>query len=108
MELTYQQYISILRILIDIINADGRIDAREVYLYNKLKDEFHLSDEDKKIVDEKNSLLALAQLKEMGLEEKLYVANLMRQMIIVDDDINVNEVAIFDLVCSVCDIKMDL
>ncbi len=104
MKLTYQQYIAIMRILLDIIHADGRIDARETFLYNQLKDEFKLTDEDHAIVEKKNSLLALAQVKEMTDEEKEYFAKLMSRMIIVDEDINVNEVAIYDLVCNFCGI----
>lgn len=107
MELTYQQYIAIMRILMDIINADGRIDAREMFLYDKLKDEFKLTYDDLEIVKRKNSLLALAQVKEMTKEEKSYFASLMRRMIIVDEDINVNEVAIHDLVCELCGINVD-
>lgn len=105
MELTYQQSIAVMRILIDIINADGRIDARETFLYNQLKNEFHLSAEDHEVVERKNSLLALAQVKEMTDDEKMYLASLMNRMIIVDENINVNEVAIYELVCEFCGIK---
>ena len=105
MELTYQQNIAMMRILLDIIHADGRIDAREVFLFNQLKDEFNLTDEDHIVVEKKNSLLALAQVKEMTEEEKDYFARLMNRMIIVDEDINVNEMAIYDLVCDFCGIS---
>lgn len=106
MELSYQQYVSMMRILLDIIHADGRIDAREEFYYNELKDEFHLTDEDHAVVEKKNSLLALAQIKEMNDDEKDYFAKLMSRMIIVDEDINVNEVAIYELVCEFCGIKL--
>ena len=108
MELSYQQYIAVMRILLDIIHADGRIDAREEFYFNELKDEFHLTDEDHSVVEKKNSLLALAQVKEMNDEEKDYFAQLMSRMIIVDEDINVNEVAIYELVCDFCGIKVSL
>ena len=105
MELSYQQYIAIMRILLDIIHADGRIDARETFFFNQLKDEFHLTDEDHQVVEKKNSLLALAQVKEMSAEEKEYFARLMNRMIVIDEDVNVNEVAIFELVCEYCGIR---
>lgn len=106
MELSYQQYIAIIRILLDIIHADGRIDARETFFFNQLKDEFHLTDEDHQVVEKKNSLLALAQVKEMSALEKEYFARLMNRMIVIDEDINVNEVAIFELVCEYCGVRI--
>lgn len=105
MTFTYQQNIAMMRILLDIIHADGRIDARETFLFNQLKNEFKLTEEDHFIVEKKNSLLALAQIKEMNDKEKAYFAKLMSKMVVVDEDINVNEVAIYDLVCNFCGIK---
>ena len=34
--LNFQQKIAVLRILLDIINADGRIDEREIFYFNKI------------------------------------------------------------------------
>ena len=45
-EYTYQQKIAIMRILLDIIHADGRIDARETFFFNQLKEKYELSDDD--------------------------------------------------------------
>ena len=94
-EYTYQQKIAIMRILLDIIHADGIIDARETFFFEKLKDEFGLAEEDHEVVKNKNSLLALTQIKLLDDEQKEHFAELMAQMIIVDEDINVNEMAIF-------------
>ena len=38
-------------------------------------------------------------------EQKEHFAELMAQMIIVDEDINVNEMAIYELVCKTCGIE---
>ena len=43
MEFTYQEKIAVMRILLDIIHADGIIDERETFFFNKLKDNFKLS-----------------------------------------------------------------
>jgi uncharacterized tellurite resistance protein B-like protein len=102
---TYQQKIAILRVLTDIINADGRIDERETFLFEKLKKDFNLSEEDHKVALEKNSLLALVQIKNLNEEQKNNLATMMSQMIIVDEDINVNEVDIYNIVKDVCGIK---
>ena len=63
--------------------------------------------EDRSIINEKNSLLALVQINDMSLEQKEYFSALMTRMVIVDGDINVNEVAIYDIVCKFCDLQKD-
>ena len=104
-EYTYQQKIAIMRILLDIIHADGIIDARETFFFEKLKDEFLLAEEDHEVVKKKNSLLALTQIKLLGEEQEEHFAKLMAQMIIVDEDINVNGVAIYNVVSEFCAIN---
>ena len=106
-EYTYQQKIAIMRILLDIIHADGIIDARETFFFEKLKDELQLTEEDHEIVKKKNSLLALTQIKLLDEEQKENFAKLMAQMIIVDEDINVNEVAIYNVVSEFCGINKE-
>lgn len=106
-EYTYQQKIAIMRILLDIIHADGIIDARETFFFEKLKDEFQLAEEDHEVVRKKNSLLALTQIKLLDEEQKEHFAKLMAQMIIVDEDINVNEVAIYNVVSEFCGINKE-
>ena len=61
-EYTYQQKIAIMRILLDIIHADGIIDARETFFFNKMKEVYNLKEEDYDVVKKKNSLLALSQI----------------------------------------------
>ena len=106
-EYTYQQKIAIMRILLDIIHADGIIDARETFFFEKLKGEFGLEDEDHEVVKNKNSLLALTQIKLLDEEQKEHIAKLMAKMIIVDEDININEVAIYNVVSEFCGIGKD-
>ena len=104
MEFTYQEKIAIMRILLDIIHADGIIDERETFFYNKLKEQFGLEDSDHEVVKAKNSLIALTQIKLFDEEQKKEFAKLMSEMIIVDEDINANEVAIYDVVADFCKI----
>ncbi|MDE5783733.1 MAG: hypothetical protein K2H97_05405 [Prevotella sp.] len=94
----YQQKVAMMRILLDIIQADGRIDAREMYYFNQLKKKFEMIEDSRKDVDEKNSLMALAQIKMFDNEQKEFFADLMANMIVVDEDIDVNEVMIYDIV----------
>lgn len=105
-EFSYQQKIALMRILLDIIHADGIIDAREIFFFDKLKKEFDLTDDDHDTVKEKNSLIALTQIKLFNEEQKKVFARLMSSMIIVDEDINANEVAIYEVVADFCGINI--
>lgn len=105
-DLSYQQKIAMMRILLDIIHADGRIDARETFYFNKMKEDLGLNNDDRKVVEEKNSLLALSQLRCFDEEQKEYFAKVMGRMIIVDEDVNVNEVNIYNIVCDFCGIEV--
>ncbi len=105
--LNYQQKIAIMRVLLDIIGADGRIHEREVAYFNLLHKELGLDESAIKDVNDKGSLLALAQIKSFDKEQKEYLAQLMNNMSIVDEDVNVNEVAIYDLVCEFAKIERE-
>jgi uncharacterized tellurite resistance protein B-like protein len=104
-EFSYQQKIAAMRILLDIIHADGIIDARELFYFERLKKEFNLSDGDHEVVKDKNSLVALSQLKKFDEQQKKYFAKLMVSMIVVDEDINVNELELYNIVCEFCSIN---
>ena len=94
----YQQKVAMMRILLDIIQADGRIDAREIFYFNQLKEQLEMYEDSHKDVNEKNSLMALAQVKMFDDNQKEYFADLMANMVVVDEDIDANEVMIYDVV----------
>lgn len=106
-EYSYQQKIAMMRILLDIIHADGYIDARELHFFNELKELFNMKETDHEFVKECNSLLALLQIRDFTAEQKMGFALYMSKMIIVDGDINVNEIAIYNVVNEFCDINKD-
>ncbi len=95
-----------MRILLDIIHADGIIDARETCFFNELKNRFELEEEDHVVVSKKNSLLALTQIKAFDDEQKREFAKMMSEMIVIDEDVNVNEVTIYDVVVDFCNINI--
>ena len=104
--LNYNQKIAVMRVLLDIIHAEGRIDMREVSFFNKLLDELTLPYDVKDEIIHKSSLIALLDIKNFTIEQKRYFAALMDKMIKVDEDINVNEVVIYDVVIDYCQIPI--
>ncbi len=104
--LNFNQKIAVMRILLDIIYADGRIDYRETMLFDDLLTKLDLPTESKEQIQRKSSLIALLDIKNFTEEQKVYFAELMDKMIKVDEDININEVAIYDVVIDYCNIPI--
>ena len=105
-ELSYEQKISVMRILLDLVLADGRIDERETMYFKKIAEKLDLEQSARKDVDAKNSLLALTEISEFDQEQKEELSKLMGQMIIVDKDINYNEIRIYNVVNDFCKINI--
>ena len=57
--LNNDQKIAVMRVLLDIIYADGRVDIRETAYYSDLLKELHLSAEFEELIQRKSSLIAL-------------------------------------------------
>lgn len=103
----YQQKIAIMRVLLDILNADGRIDAREKTFYEHVSKNLELPPDSIEDVRNKISILALVDIKNFNDAQKHYLLKLMNQMVIADEDIDVNEVAVYDVVRQFCQIPQE-
>lgn len=105
-ELTYTQKISIMRVLLDIIYADNRVDYRESKLFYELAANLGLDEDDIESIKTKSAIISLMDIKELDQEQKVYFADLMDRTIKVDEEININEVAIYDIVIDYCKIPI--
>ena len=103
---TYVQKISMMRILMDLVLADGRIDERETVFFDRIAGLLGLDSKAKKDVDKKNSLLALTEISDFDQAQKEELSKLMGQMIVVDKDINYNEIRIYNVVNDFCKINV--
>lgn len=103
---TYDQKIAMMRILLDLVLADGRVDEREIVFFDKISGLLGLDNSARKDVDAKNSLLALTEISEYTQEQKEELSKLMGQMIVVDEDINYNEIRIYNVVNDFCKINI--
>lgn len=106
-ELKYNERIAVMRILLDIIMADNRIDGREKQLFEETGKELDLDESAKQEVESLNSLLALAVIHDFTPEQKAEFAKLMGRMIVVDKDISYNEVKIYHVVNEFCHINVE-
>ncbi len=105
--LTYNAKIAVVRVLNEILNADNVVHENEVQYMNEVVQNFGLSDEYKKEVDSMMTLQALSTIRELSIEQKEEVAKMMGKMIVIDNDINYNEVKLYNAFCESCNIEKD-
>ncbi len=105
MEYKYNQKMAIVRLLLDIISIDEKIDERETLYFEKVKKELSLSPEDHFKVKDFSTLLALSILKGMTEAQKESYASLMKNMILADDIIEPSELIAYKDICQFCDIR---
>ena len=106
-ELTHDAKIAVLRILNDIINADNIVKDVEVEYMNEIARSFELADN---YMDEVNNLVtlqALSIVRALSVDLKEKIAQMMGKMIVIDEDINYNEVKLYNAVCESCNIERD-
>ena len=103
---TYAQKVSMMRILMDLVLADGRIDERETAYFDRIAGLLGLDNNARKDVDKKNSLLALTEISDFDQSQKEELSKLMGLMIVVDKDINYNEIRIYNVVNDFCKINV--
>lgn len=103
-QFNYMQKMSIVKVLLDIISVDGKIDARETRFFEEIKDRLGLGAEDHFKLREYNTLNSLSVIKEMTIEQKNVYAELMEDIILADGVIDENEQLAYDNICQFCKI----
>lgn len=105
MEYTYNQKMAIVRLLLDIISVDGKIDARETFYFEKVKEELGLSPDDHFKVNNFSTLISLSIVKAMTDEQKADYAEFMKRMILADNVIEENERIAYEDICEFCKVE---
>ena len=106
-ELTHNAKIAVLRVLNDILNADNLIKDVEIKYMNEIADSFGLADNYMNEVNNLVTLQALAIIRVLSTDLKRKIAQTMGKMIVIDEDINYNEVKLYNAVCDSCNIEKD-
>ena len=106
-ELTYNAKIAVLRVLKEILNADNIVHESEVAYMNDVIQSFGLDESHKSDVDNLMNLQALSTIRELSVNQKGEIAQMMGKMIVIDKDINYNEVKLYNAFCESCDIDKD-
>ena len=106
-ELTHDAKIAVLRILNDIVNADNIVKDIEVENMNEIARSFELADNYMDKVNNLVTLQALSIVRALSVDLKEKTAQMMGKMIVIDEDINYNEVKLYNAVCESCNIERD-
>ena len=106
-ELTHDAKIAVLRILNDIVNADNIVKDIEVENMNEIARSFELADNYMDKVNNLVTLQALSIVRALSVDSKEKIAQIMGKMIVIDEDINYNEVKLYNAVRESCNIERD-
>lgn len=104
-ELSYNAKLAVVKVLSEILNADNVVHEKEVQYMNEVIQDLGLELNYKDDVKTIMTLQALATIREMDVEQKEMVAKMMGKMIVVDNDINYNEVKLYNAFCESCNIE---
>ena len=106
-EFTYTEKIAVVKVLNEILKADNITHEKEIEYMNNIVSSFGLEENHKTEVDALITLQALSTIRQMTVEKKSMVAQMMGKMIIIDKDINYTEVKLYNAFCESCDIEKD-
>lgn len=104
-KITYNAKVAIIKVLSEILNADSIVNDNEVEYMNEVIKSFNLDGNFQSDVDSLLTLQALSTIRELSVTLKNEVAKMMGKMIIIDEDINYNEVKLYNTFCKSCDIE---
>lgn len=106
-ELSYKAKLAVIKLLGEILNADKIVHEKEVGYLNEVVKSLSLDENYKEEVDALLTLEALATIRTLSVDQKREIAKMMGKMIVVDNDINYNEVKLYNTFCESCDIDKD-
>mgnify|MGYP004443403249 CR=1 FL=1 len=106
-ELPYNAKLATLRLLNDILKADNVICDSEIEFFNQIIESFSFTTDYKQDFDNLVTLQALSIVQDLDASQKNLIARLMGQMIVIDNDINYDEVKLYNIFCKLCNIDLD-
>jgi len=106
-ELNNYEKIAVAKVLTEILNADNIVHENEINYMQEIIRSFGLDNTYKYDVDNLEISKALSAIREMSTEQKKEVTKMMGKMIVIDNDINYNEVKMYNAFCETCNIERE-
>lgn len=104
-EFTYIEKLAVVWILNEILKADNITDDKEVRYLNDVILSFQLKESQKEEALTFQDTKVTAVVQSMSAGKKSRVAQMMGKMIVIDNDINYNEVKLYNDFCRSCQIE---
>lgn len=106
LDLTQLEKKAVAKVLLDIVNADGRVTVGEGRYFQQLQDVLGISDSEIEAAKYMSVVGGLAIIKQMLAHEKQLLAIMMLEMIRADGDIDDEEIKVFITVCALAEIPL--
>lgn len=106
LNLTNLEKKAVSKVLLDIVNADGRVTVGEANYFKQLMGVLGISNSELEEAKYMSVAGSLAIIKEMLPHEKIALAIMMYEMITADGDIDDQEIKVFIAVCALADIPL--
>lgn len=97
---TDQEKRAIAKVLLDIVNADGKVTIGEGLYFKQLQNNLHISNEQIQEAKSMSVLTAIGVIRNMTQTERFAVGVMMQQMIEADGDMDSHELDVFNVVCD--------
>lgn len=98
---------AIVKLLLEIISIDEKIDERETAYFEKVKKDLNLNSRDHYNAKNYNTLFCLSIIKNMTNEQKKHYTSLMKKTILIDGVIEPSELIAYEDICQFCDIQLE-
>lgn len=106
LNLTTLEKKAVSKVLLDIVNADGRVTTGEARYFQQLQNVLGISDSEIQEAKYMSVTGSLAIIKNMLDHEKKLLAIMMIEMIKADGDVDDQEFKTFIVVCAAADIPV--
>ena len=103
----YNAKIAVIKVLTEILHADAIVRESETQYINQVIITFGLDDSYLSDVEAMSTLQALSIIRELSAIQKTEVAQMMGKMIVIDEDINYNEVKLYNTFRESCGIQQN-
>jgi uncharacterized tellurite resistance protein B-like protein len=97
---------AVTKVLLDIVNADGRVTLGEGKYFSQLQNVLGISDSEIEDAKYMSVIGCLSIIKELLPHEKQALAIMMLEMIRADGDIDDEEMKVFIVVCAAAEIPL--
>lgn len=106
LNLTNLEKKAVTKVLLDIVNADGRVTIGESRYFQQLQNVLGIADSEIEEAKYMSAVGSLEIIKQMLPHEKQAIAIMMLEMIRADGDIDNEEVKVFLTVCAFAKIPL--